>query len=298
MIGVTRERARSRISFAVSKPSMRGIRTSSRITARSWLSAQRRASSPESASRRFWSRLPSSSRRAYKFFGSSSTRRMLALRAPSIRCRGCGRAEVKSLYELLPDGVMHQLRVVAQPELAENPGPVGAYRARAQRHLLRDLVDLLAGGEQPHHAVLPVREPLVQLPAGIARELGREQFRERRADVLAAACNFPHGLGQFLRCAFLGDVARPSGLQNPRRMELFRMNAQDQDRAPRKLPFQVVEQVESAAARHGKVQDRNVPLDRASERERFVAVCRLAPPTRSRSDARTCFHPCPTDRWS
>jgi hypothetical protein len=61
MIGVSRERSRLRISRAVSKPSMPGMRTSSRITAKSFFSARRSASSPEAAVSRFSPRVESSS---------------------------------------------------------------------------------------------------------------------------------------------------------------------------------------------------------------------------------------------
>ena len=50
MIGVISDCWRWRMRAAVSKPSMIGMRTSSRMTAKSWAMTQRRAASPESAS--------------------------------------------------------------------------------------------------------------------------------------------------------------------------------------------------------------------------------------------------------
>ena len=47
MIGVCCERGRVRIISAVSKPSMTGMFTSRRMTAKSWRSSARRASRPE-----------------------------------------------------------------------------------------------------------------------------------------------------------------------------------------------------------------------------------------------------------
>src|SRR5438477_805526 len=67
-----------RISFAVSRPSMSGMLTSSRITANSRCSTSRSASEPERTMTRF---CPSSSRMLLKtssFSGRSSTTRMLA----------------------------------------------------------------------------------------------------------------------------------------------------------------------------------------------------------------------------
>ena len=46
MIGVCRERSRWRMNFAVSNPSMPGICTSSRMTAKSWASSFFSASGP------------------------------------------------------------------------------------------------------------------------------------------------------------------------------------------------------------------------------------------------------------
>src|SRR4051794_37338182 len=77
MIGVCSERFRSRISAAVSKPSISGMLTSSKMTAKSSLSRQRNASRPECALTMVW---PSSSSVASIdriFSGMSSTMSML-----------------------------------------------------------------------------------------------------------------------------------------------------------------------------------------------------------------------------
>jgi hypothetical protein len=81
MMGVSLERSRPRIIFAVSKPSMPGMRTSSRITAKSFFSTRRSASSPDCATIRFSPSVDSSSCSAYRLFGSSSTSRIFALAA-------------------------------------------------------------------------------------------------------------------------------------------------------------------------------------------------------------------------
>src|SRR5216683_1581709 len=80
MIGVWRERLRSRISLAVVNPSMPGMRTSSRIAAKSSSRTWRSACSPECAVTR---REPSVARTSFiasTFPGSSSTMRMPACR--------------------------------------------------------------------------------------------------------------------------------------------------------------------------------------------------------------------------
>ena len=50
MMGVISDCQRWRMSAAASNPSMRGMQTSSRMTAKSWAMTQRSASRPESAS--------------------------------------------------------------------------------------------------------------------------------------------------------------------------------------------------------------------------------------------------------
>jgi hypothetical protein len=50
MIGVISDWCRCRISAAVSNPSMTGMHTSRRMTAKSWARRQRRAAVPDSAS--------------------------------------------------------------------------------------------------------------------------------------------------------------------------------------------------------------------------------------------------------
>src|SRR5436190_14659117 len=78
MIGVCAERLYWRMSFAVSRPSMSGMLTSSRITANSRFSTSFSASPPERTVTRF---CPSSSRMLEKtssFSGRSSTTRMFA----------------------------------------------------------------------------------------------------------------------------------------------------------------------------------------------------------------------------
>ena len=78
MIGVCAERLYLRIRLAVSKPSMSGMLTSSRITANSRCSTSRKASVPERTKIRFWSSSSSTVRKTSSFSGRSSTTRMLA----------------------------------------------------------------------------------------------------------------------------------------------------------------------------------------------------------------------------
>src|SRR5436853_1658804 len=173
MIGVSRERSRLRIRRAVSKPSMPGMRTSSRITAKSFFSARRSASSPDCAIIRFWPRPESSSCSANRLFGSSSTSRIFACGAASGAVsaeKGSGSMALRAIVaasfmkltdELVADGVVHERRVARKSELAQDARAIGAHRRGRQAHLACDLADLLAGGEQPHDAVFAVGELLV-----------------------------------------------------------------------------------------------------------------------------------------
>src|SRR5438874_3104847 len=55
-------------------------------------------------------------------------------------------------------------------------------------------------------------------------------------------------------------------------MHVFRMHAEDQYRLAGKFLLDVAEQVETAAAGHGEIEDRHVPLHLAGELQRLVAV--------------------------
>ena len=73
MMGVSSERGRCRISCAVSKPSMIGMRTSSSTTANSDRNSWRRASAPDEASTTSSSSGARTVRRAKRLVASSST---------------------------------------------------------------------------------------------------------------------------------------------------------------------------------------------------------------------------------
>ena len=83
MIGVCAERLYWRISAAVSKPSMSGMLTSSRITANSCLQDSLQRLAARARADEFWPRSSSTVRKTSSFSGRSSTIRMLA-RSPSL----------------------------------------------------------------------------------------------------------------------------------------------------------------------------------------------------------------------
>src|SRR5947209_4356369 len=283
MIGVRRERSRLRIRRAVSKPSIPGMRTSSRITAKSFFSARRSASSPDCAIIRFWPSVESSSCSAKRLFGSSSTSRILACGAdsacgsgtkPSGSVTARATAAVSDMPlpdELVPNRVVYERCVARQAELAQDARAIGADRARREAHLAGDLADLLAGGKQPHHAVLAIRELLVQRLLRIARALRGQDLGERRAHVFPAIGDLANRGGELLRRAVLRDVARAAGAQHARAMHIFRVHAEDQHRLAGEFFLDIAEQIESAAPGHGEIEDRHVPFDLARKLERLVA---------------------------
>src|SRR5689334_7542280 len=77
MMGVVSLRGRCRISLAVSNPSIPGMLTSSRMTAKSSRKRQRKASVPERARTRFWRKSESRTSWARSLSGRSSTIRIL-----------------------------------------------------------------------------------------------------------------------------------------------------------------------------------------------------------------------------
>src|SRR5579872_5906143 len=88
-MGVWRERGRLRISSAVSKPSISGIRTSRRMTAKSSLRRWRRASLPEFANTSSSPNTPRVASRETRFSGVSSTRRIFIFSSEAISGAGC-----------------------------------------------------------------------------------------------------------------------------------------------------------------------------------------------------------------
>src|SRR5919204_842411 len=172
--------------------------------------------------------------------------------------------------ELVANGVVHERCVARQAELAQDARAIGADGGGREAHLARDLADLLAGREQPHHAVLAVRELLVQRLLRIARALRREDLGERRRDVLAAVGDLAYGGGELLRRAVLGDVAGAAGAQYARAVHVFGVHAENQHGLAGELLLDIAEQVESATAGHGEVEDRHVPFHFARQLERLI----------------------------
>src|SRR6267378_1953782 len=100
MRGVSSERGRCRISCAVSKPSMIGIRTSSRTTANSLRSRCRKASAPDEASTTFSSRGARMVRNAKRLVASSSTTRMLTFVFSGIEVGSLSRVSWRALVTI------------------------------------------------------------------------------------------------------------------------------------------------------------------------------------------------------
>src|SRR5437773_452043 len=154
MIGVCAERLYWRISFAVSRPSMSGMLTSSSTTANSRCRISRSACEPERTST---SSCPSSSRMLWKtssFSGRSSTIRIAAFSSP------CCMAGV---FLAMQPASQHREQVLAIDGLGEViPGPgldallaVALHRLRGhgddrQVAAARQLADLLHGGDAVH----------------------------------------------------------------------------------------------------------------------------------------------------
>src|SRR5437763_6638747 len=115
MIGMWADRSRRLMISAVSSPSMPGICTSRRMTAKSpWSSRQRSASLPELALTSSWPNGSSNASRASRLAGWSSTMRILA-RSSSVTSglRFHGQLEPDRFSGAFPGGVDHR---VAAPQ--------------------------------------------------------------------------------------------------------------------------------------------------------------------------------------
>src|SRR5688572_9534722 len=125
MIGVLRERLRSRIMRAVVKPSIPGMRTSMRIAAKSSSRTARSAASPDDAVTRRAPSPRSTSSMARRLPRSSSTMRMLAWRSVPMFVMSFGQHQERLAAEHSRGGIrihrverlaraLHELRLPAQ----------------------------------------------------------------------------------------------------------------------------------------------------------------------------------------
>src|SRR6185503_17147809 len=104
----------------------------------------------------------------------------------SLSSRPARRSDARLADQLVLDGVLDELCIVRQAELAQDARAVGADRTRAEKHLLRDLADRLAGSEQPEHAVFAIGQRLVRRACPVRRQAGSQFLRQPGADVAAA----------------------------------------------------------------------------------------------------------------
>src|SRR5262249_34257345 len=151
MIGVWADFLYCRMSFAVSRPSMSGMLTSSRITANSRASTSRSASDPERTITRF---SPRSSRIVWKtssFSGRSSTTRMLAF-SSFIALASAVQPSAQDGQEMQP---IDRLRQVVPGAGVDAFLAIALHRLRRHRDdrqidAARQLADLLDGGDAVH----------------------------------------------------------------------------------------------------------------------------------------------------
>src|SRR5437660_10708355 len=85
------------------------------------------------------------------------------------------------LNEPVLDRIANERRIVRQPQLLEDPRAVGTDRARAEKHLRGDLIDMLARRQQPHHPVFAIGAQVAWALLCAIGELDNELLREARA---------------------------------------------------------------------------------------------------------------------
>src|SRR3954470_16643609 len=201
MIGVWRQRLSWRMSEAVSKPSMSGMRTSSRMTAKSFLRTCRSASLPERAGMTLRSGADSRCCSAIRLCSSSSTTRMLTLEVRTDRrsAQGTGERGAQEQRQLLD---VHGLRDVVVRARLQAALSVLLHRLRGHgddRHLAQRLE---AADDAYRVVAVQVRHHDVHqdhVDAGLALE---------DLDALLAALGVDHGHAELLERGRHGeDVA-------------------------------------------------------------------------------------------
>src|SRR5437763_1048934 len=113
------------------------------------------------------------------------------------------------LNEPVLDRIANECCIVRQPQLLEDPPAVGADRARAEKHLRGDLVDMLARRYQPHHPVFAIGEQVVRRLLSALGEIGSQLLREGRAYILTPTDNLADGGAQVFGSATVTLVPSP-----------------------------------------------------------------------------------------
>src|SRR5258708_27806896 len=117
------------------------------------------------------------------------------------------------LNEPVLDRIANERRIVRQSQLLEDPRTVGTDRARAEKHLSGDLIDMLARRYQPHHSVFAIGEQVVRRLLSALGEPGSKLLREGRAYILTPTDHLADGAGQvFIGASFI-DVPGSAGLE-------------------------------------------------------------------------------------
>src|SRR3981189_311866 len=117
------------------------------------------------------------------------------------------------LNEPVLDRIANERRIVRQPQLLQDPRAVGTDRARAEKHLRGDLIDMLARRYQPHHPVLAIGEQVVRRRLSALGQPGSQLLREGRAYILTSTDNLADGAGPVFIGASLVDVPGAAGLE-------------------------------------------------------------------------------------
>src|SRR5205823_12600216 len=119
------------------------------------------------------------------------------------------------LNEPVLDCVANEGCIVRQSQLLEDPPAVGADRARAEKHLRGDLVDMLARRYQPHHPVFAIGEQVVRQLLSALGKIGSQLLREGRAYILTPTDNLADGAGQvFVGASLVRSEEHTSELQS------------------------------------------------------------------------------------
>ena len=103
-----------------------------------------------------------------------------------------------------------------------------------------------------------------------------QHFRQGCADVFPATDRFADGDRQFFGRGFLVDISRRTGAQHGNCDGVFRMHAQDEHRAPRVGPLDLLEHDQPVPARHGVIENQHVPFHIADKFERLAGIFRFA----------------------
>src|SRR5579859_1501765 len=174
-----------------------------------------------------------------------------------------------SIHQLRAEREADEFRGGFHPGFLQDARTIGAHGLYAQRKLVGNVFDRLAGANHAQYLEFAVGEQLMNRRVRSSSQIVGQALRQRHADVAAAGEHALNRLLQLLGNAILGQIPGRAGLQRAPRILLLRIHAQEENRQLRPDALQIAQDIEPAFSGHADIQDDDFPVVRADARKRF-----------------------------